>query len=410
MSQDVVVGYNERPEVAMYSYRELDVPQQVLPIAKSAFALRVSEQGSIEEWLSSAIEHGRRLYGVYDGDSLMSAFMLYDFDMRLRNSVVPMGGIGLLCSRLDARGKGAVRTMLANALQTMRTQGHVVSVLDPFNESFYRNYGWEKFSRRQNIEIAPGNLEIPEAADAHLMATDLPFPDEESMAFYNHYASNHYTLVQRGHREWEGRMTVREWSEDVAARGVVRFSMSDQTVGLLEYELSRKASEYRSMFTVNLLAASDESVLHEMLRYLKRLSHQISTLRLNLPLDIQLWPYFSDRPEKHSVRDEFMIRILSMEALNGLSIALPDMSVSVDVQDPQAAWNQGVWAVSIESGILRVKKGERADIRCGIGALSSVISGFSTFAELLAARRAEALESYRGQDFPKTVPFLADHF
>lgn len=59
--------------------------------------------------------------------------MLYDFRMRLRDSVVPMGGIGLLCSRLDARGKGAVRTMLRESLGTMRHKGHVVSVLDPFD-------------------------------------------------------------------------------------------------------------------------------------------------------------------------------------------------------------------------------------------------------------------------------------
>lgn len=394
----------------MYCYRKLDDPRHVLPIARSAFAFRRTEQGSAEEWLDTAMEHKRKLYGVYEGDALLSAFMLYEFDMRLRNSVVPMGGIGLLCSRLDARGKGTVRIMLANALQTMKEQGHAVSVLDPFDESFYRNYGWEKFSRRQVVELSPGTFRIPDAPDSEIIATDLPFPDDNSIAFYNAYAAQHYTLAQRGQREWECRMKVFAWSTDVAARGVVRFSQAERVVGLMEYELTRKVSEYQSTFTVTLLANEDEAALHEMLRYLKQLSHQVSTVRLSLPVDIALWPYFADRPKQRTIRDEFMIRIVSVESLDGLSMTVPDMSITIDIADPQASWNQVVWVLSVDSGILRVTRGEQADLRCGIGALSSVISGFSTFEEMIAAKYADPLETYRGQDFPKTTPFLADHF
>ena len=394
----------------MYSYRLLDDPKQVSPIAKSAFAFRKPEQDSIDEWLAASIRHERKLYGVYEDDRLLSAFMLYEFQMRLRNSVIPMGGIGLLCSRLDARGKGTVRCILGNALATMKEKGHVVSVLDPFDESFYRNYGWAKFSRRQVVELSPGTFRIPDASNSGIAAKDLPFPDDESMAFYNNYAAKHYTLAQRGQREWERRMKILAWSVDVATRGVVRFSKGDQIVGLLEYELTRKAGEYKSTFTVTLLAHEEEAVLREMLRYLKGLSHQITSVRLSLPMDIDLWPYFSDHPKQCTVHDEFMIRIVSMDALDGLSINSPDLSLGIDVDDQQAPWNQGIWELSIDSGILRVKRGERADLRCGIGALSSVISGFSTIEAMISARRAEVLATYQGQDFPKAVPFLADHF
>ena len=300
--------------------------------------------------------------------------------------------------------------MLENALATMKEKGHVVSVLDPFDESFYRNYGWEKFSRRQVIELSPGTFCIPDNPDSGLIAIDLPFPDDESMAFYNDYATRHYTLAQRQHREWERRMKILAWSVDVAVRGVVRFSKRSQVVGLMEYELTRKSGEYKSTFTVTLLACEDDAVLREMLRYLKRLSHQISSVRLSLPLDIELWPYFSDRPKQRTVHDEFMIRVVSMEGLNGLAIEAADMSVTVDVADSQASWNEGLWLLQVNSGILRVMRGEQADLRCGIGALSSVISGFSTFKEMIAAKLAEPLETYGGQDFPKATPFLADHF
>ena len=174
--------------------------------------------------------------------------------------------------------------------------------------------------------------------------------------------------------------------------------------------MSRKAAEYRSTFTVTLLATETTPALHEMLRYLKWLSHQVSTVRLSLPVDVDLWPYFSDRPKQYTVCDEFMIRIASMEALDGLSINAPNLSIAIDVSDPQAAWNQGVWALCVDAGTLRVSRGGLPDLRCGIEALSSVLSGFSTFDEMIAARLIEPLETYLGQDLPKTVPFLADHF
>ncbi len=185
----------------MFTYRQLDDPKQILPIATSAFAIRRPEQGAIDLWLAQSIEHGRELYGVYQEDQLLAGFMLYDFQMRLRNSVVPMGGIGLLCSRLDARGKGAVRCMLNNSLATMKQKGQIVSVLDPFDETFYRRYGWEKFSQFRILDTSPGNLRIPEDEHAAISIADLPFPDQASMAFYNTYAATHYTLAQRGHRE-----------------------------------------------------------------------------------------------------------------------------------------------------------------------------------------------------------------
>ncbi len=127
-------------------------------------------------------------------------------------------------------------------------------------------------------------------------------------------------------------------------------------------------------------------------------------------MDVDLWPYFSDRPKDCTVRDEFMIRIVSMEALDGLAIDAPNLSVVVDLSDPQAAWNQGVWTLSVDSGLLRVHREGHPDLRCGVGALSSILSGFSTFEEMIAAGLVEPLAAYLGQDFPKTSPFLADHF
>lgn len=394
----------------MFDYRPIQNPDEILEIATSAFAIRHPEQSAACEWLEASVADGQKLYGVYEADQLQAGYMLYEFNMRLRQSIVKMGGIGLLCSRLDGRGRGTVRTMLEHSLKTMREKGHAVSVLDPFDEGFYRKYGWEKFSRLKAVEFPPGVLDVPDNDDVPLMVKDLSFPDSATQAFYNDYAARHYTLAQRGEREWKRRTEILGWSTDTAARGVVRLSQGEEVVGLMGYDVVRKASEEKSTLLVNLAATEREDVFREMLRYLRRLSHQISTVRFDLPLDMDLWPYLSDRPSSCKIRDTFMIRIVSIEALDGLQLDAPDQSLRIDVEDPQASWNQGTWGLRIASGVLHIAPADAPDLRCGIGSLSALISGFCTARDLIAAGRMEALPSYDGQDLPATTPFLADYF
>jgi len=97
-------------------------------------------------------------------------------------------------------------------------------------------------------------------------------------------------------------------------------------------------------------------------------------------------------------------------ALNGLRLAAPDGALAVDVTDPQASWNNGIWNLKIDRGTLHVSPGRSADLRCGIGVLSSVVSGFTSFARMIDAGKVEALPGYDGQDLPTTVTALADYF
>jgi predicted acetyltransferase len=394
----------------MFEYRRLQDPAEILEIATSAFAIRHPEQSAAREWLEMSVAEGRELYGVYEAGRLQAGYMIYEFDMRLRSSLVKMGGIGLLCSRLDGRGRGAVRTMLKESLKTMQEKGHAVSVLDPFDEGFYRKYGWEKFSRLKVVEFSPGVLSIPEDEDSRLTATDLSFPDEATRTFYNEYAAHHYTLAQRGVREWKRRTEILGWYADAAARGVVKFSRGEDIVGLMGYDIVRKTSEEKSTFLVNLAATEREDVFREMLRYLQRLSHQVSAIRFDLPLDMDLWPYLSDRPSSCKFRDIFMIRIVSIETLDGLRIDAPDQSVRIDVQDSEGPWNGGTWEFRIASGVLHVARSDKPDLRCSIGSLSSAISGFSTLRSLIASGRIAVLPSYASQDLPEATTFLADYF
>ena len=107
--------------------------------------------------------------------------------------------------------------------------------------------------------------------------------------------------MQRGEREWEQRLRIFLPHSNTAARGVVRVSRDGSVVGLIGYDLSGKADDRHPTFTVTLFVHEDEPAKRAMLRYLKALSHQVKTIRFDLPVDGDLRPYLTDRPGKREI-------------------------------------------------------------------------------------------------------------
>ncbi len=391
----------------MYTHREITDPRDVLDLVRYAHSIRNPEISSVGEYLADDLADGRRLFGASDDERLVACWLLHPFRMRLRNGLVSMGGIGMVGSRPDVRGLGSVRFMLGAALATMREAGHAVCVLYPFSQSFYRKYGWELFTQTRRYELALGALEIPDDPTPALSAVELSYPDEATKAFYNQYAGSHYTFAQRGDPEW--RRPLRLWPDHVA-RGVVKIADEERVVGLLGYTLHRRPDREVATLTVRLFAHSSEQAKRAMLAYLKRQSHQSPTVELHVPMDEVLWPYLADSQSQHRVQDEAMIRVVDLERLDRLELDAPDTELSVEVADPQAPWNAGVWSLSVRDGRLRVARGSKPHLHCGIGALSSVLSGFASCRELIAARRIEALPGYNEADLPKVTTLLADGF
>jgi len=396
---------------AELTYRELSASHvgEILPLARYAHSVRPSEAGAVTEWLTESLEAGKRLFGVYNGAQDMPAacWLLHPYTMRLRESLVSMGGVGLVCSRPDQRGQGNVRFMMTRAIETMRKAGQAVSVLYPFHVGFYRKYGWESFTAWMRYEIPPGILAVP-GSDPAVVTQDLPFPDEKARIFYNDYARSHYNFALRDDVHWRARLRL--WGDEQIARGVVKAERQGQVVGLMGYTLTHKHGADSPVLNISLFAASDERAKHALLAYLKRQSHQVTKIELHLPVDELLWPYLNDYASTIKLQQLAMIRVVDLHLLEGLKIAAPDTILSFEVEDVQAPWNAGTWTLAVQDRVLHVERGGTPVLRSGIGPLSSVLSGFTNVGEMLACGKMTALPGYHGEDLPKETTLLVDFF
>jgi len=390
----------------MYEYRKSEDVEALMEIAKFSFVVEKSKHEFLRKYIRTALVSGVEMFGVYDSKKLVAAHLLYPYQMRFRNSMVSMGGISKICSRPDYRGKGTIRFMLEKSIETMRDKGMVVSMLHPFNVSFYRKYGWELFFRKKLVLLSPGSLIAKE--NPSITAEYLKFPDEVCKEFYNEHARREYNLALRDDPHWKRHL---ELSNIEAANGVVKFERDGKIVGMMALYLSSGEAMFESIVTVKDFIYNDNETKETMLNYLKRLSLQVTKLRMVLPEDFLLWPYLSDQPSEEKIGNAGMIRIVSVEKLDGLSVDFELEPLIVSVNDKFSEENTGNFEIKAEGGFLRISRSTKSpDIECDVSCLSSIISGFTSFKEMIEAGRVQVFEGYRGQDMPKVTTFNLEPF
>ncbi len=391
----------------MFDYRKIADLEPFYKIAEFSFSVDERYRTPARTDVRNSIKLGSDIWGAFDDSVLAAGYILDEYTMRFRNSMVKMGGIGMVCTRVDYRGKGAVKFLLKESLRTMRDKGHLVSVLYPFNQGFYRKYGWEQFYRLKKVKLSPGDLSIAEV-DESITAELLDLPDKETVDYYNNYARNHYNYCLRTSYYWETVMS--NPGPDLIARHIVKFSRNGKVVGLMDFSYVKEGKERKSVLSIRPLICETETARRSMLAFVKSLSQQIEEVAFMTPMDEELWPYLSDRPKEQTIDDFGMIRVVSVEQLDGLAIGAPDLELGIKLNDSLAPWNDGIFSLKVQSGRLEVSRSQEYDIECDVATLSSVLSGFTNLREMYACGRVKTTHDVLNVDLPKETTLLMEFF
>ncbi|MFO7881962.1 MAG: GNAT family N-acetyltransferase [Kosmotogaceae bacterium] len=389
----------------MFTYKKVEEIEEIAEMAFFSFGVKHDKQKPFKKYLSKLLESNVELFGAYDGEKPVAGYLLYPFEMRIREDMVPMGGLGLVCSRPDYRGKGAVKFMLKEAIKTMIKKNMKVSVLYPFNIDFYRKYGWELFFTRKIITLSPGQLK--KSSVEGVEAIYYRYPDEEIKEFYNKKAKTFYNFALRDDYIWH-RHLDNEISGS-ASEGVVKFVKNGQIVGIFTLQIS--SEDFGSKASVGSVVYNNEEVKRAMFDYLRKLSHQVSKLEIWVSEDFLIWPYLSDRPSSIKKRYAGMMRVNSMNLLDGLKIGDEKIDFTVSIKDKTNEENEGTWELRNNECVLSVtKSSESPDLETDIGTFSSIMSGFTDFSEMIRANRVKVLNSDSEFNLKKTTTFHFESF
>jgi len=391
----------------MYEFVKSKLDDKIVKMMNFSFAIEHLDEETLKRIIEKDIaEKYSELYLVKDGEKYVSSLQLLDFEMKLRNSIVKMGGIGAVVTNAIYRGKGGVKFMLKKTLELMKEKDYAVSVLYPFSIDFYRKYGWERFDDMITYTVSPllfinsGKLNEYELYDAYEA-------DHELLEFYNSFSEKNYNLVQK--TEWLMKRELFCEFADSIDKKFIKFKKNYKITGMMKLNFFSEKSGPK-IICDNFVYENPETI-KAMFEFFTSLSLQISEIDINLPKDFEIWPYLKDRPKNSSLRQRSMIRIVDILKLDGLRINTSDMEFIVEVTDNFAEWNDGIFKFRIKDGILKVEKAEDADIKCDISVLSTVLSGFTDFKTMHEMGKVEVKESKNlSFDLPKETTYLEIHF
>lgn len=318
-------------------------------------------------------------WGIFEEGALCSALTVCPFTVHWPGSVsgtLALGGVAGVATYAQARGRGHVERLLVESLAQMREAGQVVSALYPFSFAFYGRYGWgwvgEKLQATLPLRELPSGGRLARCADEREALELLP-------ARYTQEAQRYRGAFVSGSRDFEGRVRADE-------NRLTYLYVAEDGYLLWRYPApgSEGPGEIREWIAPT--PASERALL----ALLRDLGVQTRQARVTLPSDTTLLcQTFS---WEHELRWEsvFMGRVVDLaKALSALK-TLGEGSLTLEVHDPHASWNQGCWTLTGEGGRLVVERTSQSPhVTLDIQTLSQAFFGSPSLARLRRAGKVQ---------------------
>ena len=395
------------------------------------FEIRLLTQGDLEQafrldqqafdtpekhrdlWMKRALPE--RTHGAFADGRLVATTHVHAFGQFFGGRSVPMGGVGGVAVAPEHRGKGLARRIMTEALQAMRARGEVISALFPATTTLYRGVGYELAGAAVWHQVSPRALREQRGANALETRRVEKGDDPTGMrGCYERVAPEINGWLDRGDRHWQ---SLWEWWH--AGHYVYACeNPGGEVEGYLVYRHEPTPPGARGDYGVRvaqIVAATPEGLRAVWWTLASSASLVDAVTFTASPEDALLLLM----PEQHiSVRGQvrWLLRIVDAQAAVALRGYPPSLEIEapLTVEDAILADNTGAWTLRVADGEGRLESGGRGGPRLGIGALSSLYTGWASTATLLRAGLLEggSAAQLRALDaaFAGPTPWMMDEF
>lgn len=344
----------------------------------------------------------------YVDDVAVAKAAIIPMTMNLRGTVMPMGGIGGVCSMPVARRGGHARALMLRAIEEMHADGQAISTLYPFKTSYYETFGYAGWQ-------APLWATIKPIALAPYLAVPKSGPIRQRIS--KDARDDLYALIQAQQQRVHGMGCLPRVRFDHnhldSPAWFVSVHEGDAITGGLVYTMDMD----KVVMNVRTAIWLTGNARFHLLDFIARHVDQVADISLPLPPGEHphLWLTDDNAVSIWSTKGHDwhapMGRIVTMTGLNGIGAG--DGSVTLAVRDTQAPWNDGIWTFTGSRGGLEILEGGNPQGEVYINGLSAmVMSGLDP--DWLPARRWGSLDPQAADAcrslFPPVIPHLHESF
>lgn len=367
--------------------------EDILDLGCYAFQSSLSEQARSKKKERMKQE---TIYGIFHEGALASKLHILHQELFLGGEPIKFGGIASVATWPEFRRKGHVNKLFAQALKDLRNKNISISMLHPFDVSFYRRLGYELTHYMRTITLTPNDIPYEKSSGSVSRVT---FKDAKE-ALHNLYQkeANRYNLsLNRDDFWWEHRVVSEEDSL------VLAYDEKGTVDGYLLANLQKN-----ELVVEELVYESRDSWLR-LMTWVRNHDSMVQKIKMVLfPNDPT--PFYLTNPRvKEDQHAYFMTRIVDVKAFfEDYPYPCNDsITIVLDVKDNVASWNNGKWLLNISEGSCHahevVEKDEveadltiRADIQ-SLAALwlnSQTINQLTFFQQIECEGDAERLQPF----------------
>jgi predicted acetyltransferase len=335
-------------------------------------------------WLERAVPE--RKHGAFANGRLAATTHVHPFGQFFGGRSVPMGGVGDVAVAHEHRGKGLARRIMTEALHAMRSRGEVISTLFPATTTFYRGLGYELAGAAVWHQVSPRWLH--ELRGSSSLQTRRVEKDDDPTGIrrcYQRVAPGINGWLDRDDHRWQSL-----WKWWHAGHYVYACENSDGEVeAYLAYRHEPTPPGTRGDFGMRveqIVAATPEGLRAAWWTLASSASVVDAVTFAASPEDALLLIMPEQRT---SVRGQvrWLLRIIDAQAAVAARGYPPSLEIEVPlcVDDAILPENTGAWTLRVAEGEGHLEPGGGGGPQVGIGALSSLYTGWGSTATLARA-------------------------
>ncbi|MHA1442284.1 MAG: GNAT family N-acetyltransferase [Candidatus Heimdallarchaeota archaeon] len=353
--------------------------------------------------------------GFYENGKLASTYVIVDYNMFVRGTLMKMGGIAAVASRPEQRKKGHVSALLTESLKVMRENNQYISVLYPFKFSFYRRYGYVNCAEYRWVISTPRNILLPKDFQSlevreitHDESYDIVHPIRKKIG------QKYNFVVFDDAKSWK--------YHNLGKKSIIYvISENGENVGYFIFNREKTKGRWDIRLKFRDVVIDSHRALLTVFDFIKKHTDQSKDFRMNFIGKENFTEYFDNMWDG----DDFnyhesggpMFRVIDVEkAIESLEFDKDfNGSFSLKVNDEYAPWNNDYMNVEIVKGKAKVSraKEQQVDLQADIKAFTQLFVGYRSIYELEETNKVTITDNSRDKlntIFPKRITRLHTSF
>jgi predicted acetyltransferase len=343
---------------------------------------------------------------------------LIPLEQNIRGKFYPMGGIAMVVSAPEMRRKGHIRTLMLESFKKMQKDGLDVSVLYPFKDTFYANFGYVATAPTNRIVINPQSFSKWRNQINGYTVKRLSY--SEGFDLYKKIQTENVALIHGAVRRDATRWKEFEQSNAWIA---VAFDTADQPQGVMVYRTEGFSTGFDwaadGKMTISDIHCLTPEARKSLYHFIYVHTDQIVKVELPMiPSDYQIYPsldnYCHIKMKPYNIN---MVRIINArKAIDGVPTKI-EGELAIEISDAQIDENNQIFTLSSDGKQLTMKpnkKKQKIDAGLTIQGLTALLYGLLPVDELKTFQWIDEVSTNtkRLLDywFPTKQPTLTEHF